>query len=239
MTSQTATALPSSSDYSPDHPYDVKGEWVRSDLLALMPKPVMPKHTQRVLSIGCGTGNTESMLQKQGAEVVGLDVSADAIATAKGRLHEARVADVESDPLADLEPGSFDVVMCGDVLEHLRFTEHVLQRIRGWLSDGGHLIVAVPNATHHSVLRTLVLRRDWKYEDDGLFDRGHYRLFTRKSLTRLLEQHGFEIEKVDRSLVMPRIVKWARFVFRPVFWLLPFLDEYLVYTWSLRVRKTS
>lgn len=226
--------MTASQAYTPEDPYSVKGDWIRHDLLDLVESS--PK---RVLSLGCGTCATESRLQQGGAEVWGLDVSAEAVEAARARVSRAMVADVETDPLTELEPGSFDLVLCGDVLEHLRFTEHALGRIHGWLAADGRLIAAVPNATHHSVVRTLALRRDWKYEDGGLFDRGHYRLFTKKSLLRLLGQHGFEVEQIEGHRLMTPKVRIMHLLLRPLFWLLPFLDEYLVYTWTVRAKKVQ
>lgn len=194
---------------------------------------------RRVLSIGCGTGATEAVLERSGIEVWGLDVSAEAVAVASRRITRAFVADIETDALPELEPRSFDLVLCGDVLEHLRFTEHALGRIHGWLAEGGRLVAAVPNAAHHSVVRTLVLRRDWKYEDGGLFDRGHYRLFTKKSLVRMLGEHGFELEAAAGSKPMGRKLRFVHLLLRPLFWLMPSLDEFLVYTWTVRARKVG
>lgn len=218
--------------YTPDDPYGVKGEWIREDLLAMATPP-----PRRVLSIGCGTGATESVLRRSGAEVWGLDVSAEAVAIAAGRLDRAFVADIETDALPELEPGRFDLVLCGDVLEHLRFTEHALARIHGWLADGGHLVVAVPNAAHYYVVRELALRRNWRYEDGGLFDRGHYRLFTKTSLERLLGEQGFAIEVTAGSQATSRKLRLVRALLRPLLWLRPGLDEYFVYTWTVRARK--
>lgn len=216
---------------TPAAPYGVKGEWIRHDLLAMVPATA-----KRVLSLGCGTGATETLLQQRGVEVWGIDVSAGAIEVAKTRLSAAMVADVESDELPQLPTGWFDAVLCGDVLEHLRFPEHVLDRLRGWLAPGGSLIVAVPNSTHHSVIRTLVLRRDWKYEDGGLFDRGHYRLFTRKSLLRLLGEHGFAVDAVAGSRPLSGKLRILHALLRPVAWLWRGIDEYFVYTWTVRAR---
>lgn len=234
MTSSQSTLENADSDraYSPDDPYSVKGEWIRHDLLDMVPTT-----PGRVLSLGCGTGATESLLQKGGAEVWGIDVSVDAVEIARQRIGNAFVADVETAPLPELEPGSFDLVLCGDVLEHLRFTEHTLGRIHQWLGDDGHLVVAIPNATHYTVINTLVFKRNWRYEDGGLFDRGHYRLFTKKSLLRLLGEHGFELECIRGHRSVGRKVRVLHFLLRPFFWLMPFLNEYLVYTWTMRVKK--
>ena len=189
-----------------------------------------------MLSLGCGTGATEIHLRHLGAQVVGIDVSADAIAIAKMRIQHAIVADIEQDPLLHLESRSFDLILCGDVLEHLRFTEYVLDRIRGWLAPDGHFIVSVPNATHHTLLRQLVLYRNWKYEDSGLFDRGHYRLFTRKSLVRMLGEHGFLIEAVTFIRPISKKIVLVWWLLKPLIWLCPFLNEYFVQTWTVRAR---
>ncbi len=218
--------------YTPDDPYDVKGDWVRHDLLAMV-----ADRPSRVLSLGCGTGATEMHLVQKGASVFGIDVSADAVAIAAKRLETAIVADIESDPLPQLRPGTFDLILCGDVLEHLRFAEHVLDRLRGWLADDGQLVLSVPNATHYTILRQLVLRRDWKYEDAGLFDRGHYRLFTRKSLLRLLDEHGFRVASVSFLRPLSPKVKILFTLLRPLVWIVPPLNEYFVQNWIVRAHK--
>lgn len=224
------TPLPPS-HYSPRTPYDVKGAWVRHDLLAMAPPTA-----RRVLSIGCGTGDTELHLQQRGAEVTGVEICPESATVARSRLTKVLIGDVEQDPLPELQPHSFDLVLCGDVLEHMRFTEHVLGRLRGWIADDGALVVSVPNATHHSVIRQLALHRDWKYESAGLFDRGHYRLFTKKSLLRLLEAHGFRVERVDCLRQSGAKERWLRALLRPLSWLFPALDEYFVQTWTVRAR---
>lgn len=217
--------------YTPDDPYAIKGEWVRHDLLALV--PATPR---RVLSLGCGTGATELHLQQAGADVIGIDISADAVAIANGRISKAIVADIERDPLPELHPASFDLILCGDVLEHLRFTEHVLARLHGWLEDGGSLVLSVPNATHYTVIRELVFRRNWRYENGGLFDRGHYRLFTKKSLLRMLDECGFKIDTVTWIRPLSKKIRPIWCLLRPFTLVMPFLDEYFVQTWTLRAR---
>lgn len=214
---------------TPDDPYAIKGEWVRHDLLALV--TTTPR---RVLSLGCGTCATEMRLQQAGAEVIGIDVSAEAVAIASKRISKAMIADVEKDPLTELRPASFDLVMCGDVLEHLRFTEHVLARLHGWLEDGGSLVLSVPNATHYSVVRELVFRRNWRYEDGGLFDRGHYRLFTKKSLLRLLRECGFAIDAVISIRLITKKMRPIWWLLRPFTFVMPFLEEYFVQNWTVR-----
>jgi trans-aconitate methyltransferase len=175
-------------------------------------------------------------LEGSGAEVWGLDVSEEAIRVARTRIRHAIVGDIECGELQALVGQKFDLILCGDVLEHLRFVEHSLQRIRNWLDDGGALLVSVPNAAHYFVIRELFIRRDWHYLDAGVFDRGHYRLFTRKSLVRLLVEQGFQVDCV--SYLRPvspkmRLVWWPLSAALTMF---PFLNEYFVSAWLLRAR---
>jgi hypothetical protein len=52
---------------------------------------------------------------------------------------------------------------------------------------------SVPNVRYYRNLWSLVVQKDWKYEDWGILDRTHQRFFTQKSLNRTLCEHGFQI----------------------------------------------
>jgi SAM-dependent methyltransferase len=102
------------------------------------------------------------------------------------------VGDVErmASPFA---PATFDAIVCGDVLEHLREPETFLRQARSWLRPQGSLIASIPNVRHHSVVRGL-LAGNWTYEAAGLLDRTHLRFFTRRSIETLFEGAGFRID---------------------------------------------
>ena len=101
---------------------------------------------KRVLDAGCGTGYGSELLAHQGAaEVVGVDVDAEVIdaASAPGSgTATFAVADLRELP-ADL--GEFDVVVCFEVLEHIREPEAALDRLAAVLRPGGILAVSSPN----------------------------------------------------------------------------------------------
>jgi hypothetical protein len=102
------------------------------------------------------------------------------------------VADIE---YWECPAGSFDVVVCGDVLEHLRDPLGLLRKARNWLRQDGRLIASVPNVRHHSVIRSL-LDGNWTYEPAGLLDRDHLRFFTRREVEKLFYRAGFSISQV-------------------------------------------
>lgn len=118
-----------------------------------------------------------------------------AVRAARGRLDEVLTGDVEQLEPA-FEPSSFDVVICGNVLEHLREPGRLLRRLHGWLKPDGRLIASIPNVRHHSVVRAL-LRGDWTYEPAGLLDRDHLRFFTRREIEKLFHRTGFAVASLQ------------------------------------------
>ena len=98
---------------------------------------------RRVLDLGCRYGAlTQAYLE--GNEVVGVDVDRDALAQAAALGVETRVADVDEPlPFGD---ASFDVVVAGELLEHVRDPAGVVAEARRVLRGGGTLVGSVPNA---------------------------------------------------------------------------------------------
>ena len=99
-----------------------------------------------VLDAGCGVGYGAEMIARAGASrVVGIDLAPEVIATASERVGE--VADFQVGDVQDLpfDEGSFDVVVCFEVLEHLEDPEPALTALKGVLHEGGWLVVSSPN----------------------------------------------------------------------------------------------
>lgn len=158
---------------------------VRPDLI-----PYLKVQGASVLDVGCGAGGLASLLRERGARrIVGIEVSelADEALQVCDAVHQGRVEDV----LQNIDE-TFDFIVVADVLEHLVDPWSCLRQIRTHVNQGGSLLVSIPNVSHLSVLRQLILRRDWRFEDAGVFDRTHLRWFGRETLRQLLVQAGFE-----------------------------------------------
>jgi GT2 family glycosyltransferase/2-polyprenyl-3-methyl-5-hydroxy-6-metoxy-1,4-benzoquinol methylase/Tfp pilus assembly protein PilF len=166
-------------------------EFVRPELLALI-----PESARQVLDVGCGAGRLGAALKaRQPAAVVGIEVDPRAAQAAQGPLDRVLVGDAEQlEP--GFAPGSFDVIVCGDLLEHLREPARLLRRLRGWLRPDGQLLASIPNVRHHSVVRSL-LEGNWTYEPAGLLDRDHLRFFTRREVEKLFDRAGFSIQELQ------------------------------------------
>ena len=136
---------------------------------------------RRVLDLGCRSGALSRHFL-DGNEVVGLDVDRVALAKAAELGIEPVVANVE-EPLP-FEDESFDAVVAGELLEHLRFPDAVVSEARRVLRPGGVIVGSVPNAFRlQSRLRFL---RGRLPEDDPT----HLHMFSPDALSELLA--GFE-----------------------------------------------
>ena len=149
---------------------------------------------KRVLDLGCRSGAlTRHFLE--GNSVVGLDVDSAALEKAAALGIEPVRANVE-EPLP-FEDASFDVVVAGELFEHLQFPDALVDEIRRVLRPGGVLAGSVPNAFRlQSRLRFL---RGRPPEDDPT----HLRMFSPTALRQLLV--GFE--RIELHFVGGRYVR--------------------------------
>jgi 2-polyprenyl-3-methyl-5-hydroxy-6-metoxy-1,4-benzoquinol methylase len=156
---------------------------------------------KRVLDVGCSSGYLSEPLSQRGNTLVGIELDVDAAREAERWCERVLVGDVERMELP-LEPGSFDVVLCGDVIEHLRDPGAALARLRPLLVPRGRLVVSTPNIANWA-MRLSLLGGRWRYTDRGFLDRTHTHLFTRSTLVETIEGAGYRVERVDFSVPVP------------------------------------
>jgi SAM-dependent methyltransferase len=169
---------------------------VRTEILPLLPAGTV----DRVLEVGCGSGDTLAYLQASGRcrWTCGVELFPEAADTARGRLDEVYEANIEQMELP-IAPSSLDVVLCLDVLEHLIDPWTTASRLARLLKPGGVLIASIPNVRHFRVVLPLLFRGRWEYGNFGLMDRTHLRFFTEQSATQLLRQAGLRVDAVRKS----------------------------------------
>lgn len=145
----------------------------------------------RVLDLGCGNGYVAGNLAELGHEVVGVDASADGIQLAASRYPRVKflVASVYDD-LTKLVPAEFDLVVSSEVIEHLYYPRRLLKTAQEMLRPGGEIIVTTP---YHGYLKNLALSLANKWDDHHtvLWDGGHIKFFSRKTLSLLFREAGF------------------------------------------------
>ncbi|MGI8685254.1 MAG: methyltransferase domain-containing protein [Acidimicrobiales bacterium] len=154
---------------------------------------------KRVLDVGCASGYLGEAMKQRGCTVAGIETDRESAEAAKAVLDEVVVADVgKLDLVAHFGAGSFDVVVFGDVLEHVVDPVGVLRRVRPLLSPSGYVVASIPNVAHGAVRLSLVRGR-FDYNPLGLLDETHLRFFTRDSLHTLFRDAGFTPVDVRRT----------------------------------------
>ncbi len=154
---------------------------------------------KRVLDVGCAGGHLARVLVGRGCTVSGVEYDAEAAEQARPVLDRLVVGDLERlDLVAELGAGGFDVVVFGDVLEHLRDPLPVLRGALPLLAPGGYVVISVPNIAHGAV-RLSLLRGRFDYKPLGLLDSTHVRFFTRDTLKAFLREGGFAATDLLRT----------------------------------------
>lgn len=169
---------------------------------------------KRILDMGCGNGNLTCRLLADGFDVVGIDVSPSGIEIAS-RKYPGRffVHDVSKDELpADVAKIPFDLVLSTEVIEHLYDPRTYLALVQKTLrAQRGELILTTP---YHGYLKNLALalldRMDEHYT--ALWDGGHIKFWSRRTLTVLLDECGFQVTDFRGAGRLPYL--WKSMVVR-------------------------
>ena len=147
---------------------------------------------QRVLDVGCGNGFTAGRFLARGCDVVGIDLSPSGIALARKAYPKGRfeVAPADEFILENLLCQPFDVVISMEVVEHLYAPRSYAQGCFRALRPGGRFICSTP---YHGYSKNLILAalNKWDAHANPLWDGGHIKLWSRKTLSRLLGEAGF------------------------------------------------
>ncbi len=111
---------------------------------------IAPLKGQRVLDIGCGGGILADAMARQGAQVLGVDLASKALKVAQLHALEAGTQGVEyreisAEALAVEQPGSFDVVTCMEMLEHVPDPSSVVRACATLVKPGGHVFFSTIN----------------------------------------------------------------------------------------------
>lgn len=161
----------------------------------------MVGYNKSVLEVGCSTGYFSKVLVERGCNVVGIDIDGEAAAIAEKWLDRVIVGDLERDDVwSDIEEDSFDVVVFGDVLEHLRDPLATLRMAVRKMKPSGVIVTSLPNVAHGDV-RLSLLKGSFEYSNTGLLDNTHVRFFTLETMRRLMQNAGLVVVDTKRVIV--------------------------------------
>jgi glycosyltransferase involved in cell wall biosynthesis/ubiquinone/menaquinone biosynthesis C-methylase UbiE len=175
----------------------------------------------KILDVGCGNGNIAMQLGNSGNEVLGIDISEEAIEKAKQNNSLSNVTFKHLAVEALAVENKFDVIVCSEVLEHLHQPEIVVASLEQRLAKDGLLIITVPNGFGpREVFMTKpmqwAMKRDnylWRFikglkkifgysgktiQSDAA-DLSHIQFFSEKSLIQLLGSKTLELRTFNVS----------------------------------------
>lgn len=162
------------------------------DLMLGSLRAVVPR-VRTVLDAGCGDGNfAESIAESLGCTMYGLDASSAGVAMASARGVGTFVQGSLYDSLT--EPfgiGGFDAIVCVEVIEHLYAPRDFIARAEQALRPGGVLILTTPYWGYLKNLALAVTNRTDR-SLTALWDGGHIKHWSRKTLTQLVTERAFE-----------------------------------------------
>lgn len=139
---------------------------------------------KKILEVGCGTGDFLQFLCSKNLELSGSDYSNVYLDKAKERNLPVKLfkADLLDDKFWLPYENKFDSVIVSEVIEHIQNDSKALYTIFRILKPSGILILTVP------AFNFLFSKHDEKI--------GHFRRYTKKSTSNIVESTGFSIEKI-------------------------------------------
>ncbi len=174
-----------------------KVAWEYGRLLALAGLSCVP--SWRVLDVGCGAGPGLRFFAARSIQAWGVDASRYALERARALVPVARLVQADLRQGLPLAGASFDLLVLGDVIEHVPEGDQLLRECRRVLRAGGTLLVRTVNRWD--------LRRFWQGARwSGRADPTHVHLYSPPELHRALLEAGFARVRVRTGI-------------KPLFWL--------------------
>ena len=173
-------------------------ENVRKELLDLIPEK---NKNGNMLEIGAGEGNTLLYAKNNdyAKNIYGVELFEIKNSNQTNELlNDFIIGNIENIELP-FDDSQFDVMILGDVLEHLVDPYSVVQKLKKYLKDDGVIISSIPNIREWNTMKTIFFNGDFKYEESGILDKTHLRFFTRKNIIELFENNGFNIKQIIGS----------------------------------------
>jgi len=183
---------------------------LRPEILSLIPKTATA-----ILDLGCGSGELGKALRaRQKCIVDGIELNKAAADIARQNLNV-----VYQDNLNRFDPKflktKYDVIVFGDILEHLVFPWSVLKNFSSVLRDNGVVVASVPNVAHPWIAHQL-LKGLFRYQTAGILDITHLRFFTKTTICQLFYRAGLKIKSIDPYPSQENPRQWLVTAVKPI-----------------------
>jgi 2-polyprenyl-3-methyl-5-hydroxy-6-metoxy-1,4-benzoquinol methylase len=172
----------------------------------------------RLLDVGCGLGYFLDVAQDVGFEVSGVEFNPEAVQL----IHEKYAFEVHRGSIetASLPPNHYDVITMFDVIEHLHDPFTAVRKMYELVRPGGGVAISTMDS------ESFTSRLLGKWLEDFRRTREHLFFFSRETLTKILEDQGFQVYRIDSyghtfelAFLLERLAIYCRPVFLSARWL--------------------
>lgn len=167
----------------------------------------------KIFELGCGNGAMANALADMGFDVTGVDPSKQGISQANINYPHIKLFAGSAYENLTERFGLFPLVISLEVVEHVYAPRKYANTIWNMLSVNGIVIISTP---YHGYCKNLALALTGKLEKhfSPLWDNGHIKFWSEKSLRALLTETGFEIVAFERVGRIPILAKSMIFIAR-------------------------
>jgi len=159
----------------------------------------VPDDVTAILSLGCGYGQMEKTLIEKGCSVLGIEPDQEAASVAAANGLEV-INSTAEEGIKTIQDRQFDCLLLSDVLEHLVDPAGVFTACSNLLSEGGTVVVSIPNFRHVSVFYELFIKGMAPENDAGIFDRTHLRMTTKKLIEKWFSENNISVSEHHYNL---------------------------------------
>ncbi len=175
-------------------------------LIDLLESTNFGQERRQIFELGCGNGSIANQLEQRGFDVTGVDPSKEGIEQANLAYPGLKLYEGSAyDNLAG-RFGRFPVVISLEVVEHVYFPRQYADTLYSLVAEGGVAIVSTP---YHGYWKNLAMalfdRMDAHFT--ALWDQGHIKFWSFKTLCTLLKEAGFSAISFQRVGRIPPLAK--------------------------------
>lgn len=199
--------------------------------------------SKKALDVGCGNGEIANRLFNAGWIIDTIEINSLSDDGLKRRIRNQFSGDLCVPETFNLD--KYDLIIFGDVLEHLVNPYEVLLKYRDFLEPQGSIVISVPNIANIYTRLTILIGR-FNYTDSGILDKTHLRFFTLKTLLKLLEESKLIVSFLKYSIIPFELkYKHLRFFFESKFWqftlhaITSLLPKLFAYQFIVKVERIS
>ncbi len=157
------------------------------------------------MELGCANGKLRRHYKEINKQTywIGIDINRKVIYETSKYLDEAHEINIDTSELENTG-NDFDVIVIGDLLEHLKILENLLDKIYDLSLPTASVVCCIPNTSHIGIVERLISGY-FSYDEMVFLDKTHTRLFSASSAIKNFLNSGWIPDIVDRYDTVPRV----------------------------------